>query len=209
MTFRCRAAHLISVSVMLSSPLACARSTGDSGLIDRRAVVSRHNVKLAKADPLSSLSVGNGEFAFTVDISGLQTFPKAYEAGISLGTQSQWGWHSFEGQSYGIDDVTDWFTTCAGTRVPYAVQHPSGRKKAAADWLRANPHRLHLGLVGLALLKNDGTEAQIDDLRNVDQQLDLWTGRITSTYDLDGVPVRVELFGHQGRDRSRRVSGHP
>ena len=198
---RCCAAHLISVSVILSSPLACARSTGDSRLIDRRAVVSRHNVKLAKADPLSSLSVGNGEFAYTVDISGLQTFPEAYEAGISLGTQSQWGWHSFEGQSYGIDDVTDWFTTCAGTRVPYAVQHPSGRKKAAADWLRANPHRLHLGLVGLALLKNDGTEAQIDDLRNVDQQLDLWTGRITSTYDLDGVPVRVELFGHQGRDQ--------
>ena len=109
MTLRCCAAHLISVSVILSSPLACARSTGDSGLIDRRAVVSRHNVKLAKADPLSSLSVGNGEFAFTVDISGLQTFPEAYEAGISLGTQSQWGWHSFEGQSYGIDDVTDWF----------------------------------------------------------------------------------------------------
>ena len=158
-------------------------------------------MKLAKADPLSSLSVGNGEFAYTVDISGLQTFPEAYEAGISLGTQSQWGWHSFEGQSYGIDDVTDWFTTCAGTRVPYAVQHPSGRKKAAADWLRANPHRLHLGLVGLALLKNDLTEAQIDDLRNVDQQLDLWTGRITSTYDLDGVPVQVELFGHQGRDQ--------
>ena len=115
MTLRCCAAYLISVSVILSSPLACARSTGDSRLIDRRAVVSRHDVKLAKADPLTSLSVGNGEFAFTVDISGLQTFPEAYEAGISLGTQSQWGWHSFEGQSYGIDDVTDWFSTCAGT----------------------------------------------------------------------------------------------
>jgi protein-glucosylgalactosylhydroxylysine glucosidase len=44
--------------------------------IDRKALVQRHNVKLNKADTLASLTVGNGSFAFTVDATGLQTFPK-------------------------------------------------------------------------------------------------------------------------------------
>ena len=43
---------------------------------------------LKAVDTLGSLSVGNGEFAFTVDVSGLQTFYKEYENGISLGIQS-------------------------------------------------------------------------------------------------------------------------
>ncbi len=43
-------------------------------------------------DTLSSLSVGNGAFAFTVDATGLQTFPQYYQKGVPLGTQSVWGW---------------------------------------------------------------------------------------------------------------------
>jgi hypothetical protein len=186
---------------MLTSFLACARSNNGHTAIDRHALVTRHNVKLTKVDSLGSLSVGNGEFAFTVDVSGLQTFPESYEDGISLGTQSQWGWHSFAGQTYSIDDVTEWYPTCGDRRVPYAVQHDGGTKKAAADWLRTNPHRLHLGLVGLVLLKEDGTEALIDDLEDVNQELDLWSGKITSAYQVEGIPVRVELFGHQDRDQ--------
>ena len=37
-------------------------------------------------DPESPLSVGNGELAFTVDVTGLQTFAEAYEKTIPLGT---------------------------------------------------------------------------------------------------------------------------
>src|SRR5215207_4399943 len=66
-----------------------------SAQIDRKALVQRHNVKLNKADTLASLTVGNGSFAFTVDVTGLQTFPKEYSKGVPLGTQSEWGWHSF------------------------------------------------------------------------------------------------------------------
>src|ERR1035438_2971847 len=47
--------------------------------IPRREVVSRHNPTLHGIDPRSPLSVGNGEFAFTVDPTGLQTFPQRYE----------------------------------------------------------------------------------------------------------------------------------
>ena len=49
-----------------------------SAPIDRFALVSRHNPVIRKFDPLSPLSVGNGEFAFTCDVTGLQTFPDDY-----------------------------------------------------------------------------------------------------------------------------------
>ena len=55
----------------------------------------RHTIVNQQYDSLSSLSVGNGNFAFTVDVTGLQTFPQAYANGVALGTQSTWGWHSF------------------------------------------------------------------------------------------------------------------
>ncbi len=63
--------------------------------IDREALVSRHNVINTSFDSLGSLTVGNGGFAYTVDFTGLQTFPEEYARGIPLGTQSDWGWHSF------------------------------------------------------------------------------------------------------------------
>ncbi|MES1221242.1 MAG: hypothetical protein ABUT20_37420, partial [Bacteroidota bacterium] len=63
--------------------------------IDRKVLVERHTIINNKFDSLSSLSVGNGSFAFTVDITGLQSFPDAYAKGVPLGTESEWGWHSF------------------------------------------------------------------------------------------------------------------
>ena len=63
--------------------------------IDRHKVVSRHNPRVTQLDSLSSLTVGNGRFAFTVDATGLQTFPGTYSNGVPLATMSEWGWHSF------------------------------------------------------------------------------------------------------------------
>lgn len=60
--------------------------------IDREALVDRNSPQVTAFDSLASLSVGNGEFAFTVDATGLQTFPEMYTKGVPLGTQSQWGW---------------------------------------------------------------------------------------------------------------------
>jgi hypothetical protein len=54
--------------------------------INREEVVKRHNIHITKADSLSSLTVGNGQFAFTVDVTGLQSFPGYYEKGVALGT---------------------------------------------------------------------------------------------------------------------------
>src|SRR5215813_4080785 len=63
--------------------------------INRKNLVERHTIVNTKFDTLSSLTVGNGKFAFTVDATGLQSFPGYYAKGVPLGTESEWGWHSF------------------------------------------------------------------------------------------------------------------
>jgi hypothetical protein len=42
-------------------------------VINRYELVNRHNPVLTKADKSSPLTVGNGNFAFTADITGMQT----------------------------------------------------------------------------------------------------------------------------------------
>jgi protein-glucosylgalactosylhydroxylysine glucosidase len=181
---------------------ACNTKEQISDHIDRLKLVSRHNVLLQDPDTLGSLSVGNGEFAFTVDVTGLQTFPDEYANGIPLGTQSQWAWHSMPSKNkYYIKDVAHEFESCDGTKAPYAVQQSEGPGKEATDILRANPHRLHLGLIGLILVKENGDEVKLEELTDVQQQLDLWTGKIESTFKVEGVPVKVIVYSHQQKDR--------
>jgi hypothetical protein len=185
-----------------SLPVLLFLSVSLYGQIDRHALVTRNNVNLDGIDTLGALSVGNGEFAFTVDATGLQTFPEVYENGVPLGTQSQWGWHSFPNpDDYMLEDVLVEYETCNDHRFQVAIQHKdSSRAHAATDWLRVNPHRLHLGLIGLTLIREDGTEADIEALNNIDQELDLWSGKIVSRYEVEGTPVLVELLAHQEQD---------
>ena len=61
------------------------RSSGPR-LIDREDLVRRHSPVNRNLDPLSPLSIGNGEFAFTADITGLQTFPEEYDRAMPLCT---------------------------------------------------------------------------------------------------------------------------
>ncbi|MEY4955396.1 MAG: hypothetical protein RI981_1481, partial [Bacteroidota bacterium] len=90
--------------------------------IDRRNVVERHVVQINSADTLASLSVGNGSFAFTVDITGLQSFPTVYSKGIPLGTQSTWGWHAFPNTSHFKRSETHRNALYAGRKISYALQ---------------------------------------------------------------------------------------
>ena len=74
--------------------------------INRRSLVTRHNPVITRPDPTAPLQIGNGEFAFTADVTGLQTFGDVYERGMPLGTMAQWGWHSFPNPAgYKLDDV--------------------------------------------------------------------------------------------------------
>eukprot|EP00729_Bicosta_minor_P014153 gene14153-12567_t len=72
--------------------------------IDRAAVLRRNNLKFVHpegninpaVEAHSQLTVGNGEIAFTLDHTGLQSFNTSYPGGrtFPLYTMSNWGWHS-------------------------------------------------------------------------------------------------------------------
>lgn len=170
--------------------------------IDRQALVTRHNPVVKAADPLASLSVGNGNFAFTVDVTGLQTFPEQYVQGVPLGTQSHWGWHSFPNDSnYTFDEALETYNFGHGHPESYPVQfNQKGRRQDAANYLRINPHRLHLGTVGLELSDAERNPVQIKDISMIDQKLDLWTGIINSHFSIGEIPVQVQSFCHPERD---------
>jgi len=191
--------HTLLYFTLLMLFCMCGNKEQDAQ-IDRFALVNRHNVILTKADTLGSLSVGNGEFAFTVDASGLQTFPDEYANGIPPGTQSQWGWHSFQGENHSLQEVMREYQSCDSTQAPYAIQHREGEAGDATQWLRINPHRVQLGLTSLLLTTKDGTRATLSDLRNIRQVLDLWTGKIETSYLVGDDTVRVEVYAHQEQD---------
>ncbi|KEO75691.1 hypothetical protein [Anditalea andensis] len=195
--------HISFLLLLAISILTLACMSGGEGVekIDRKALVSRHNVVLTEVDTLSSLTVGNGEFAYTVDVSGLQSFYEHYERGVSLGTQTQWGWHAFPNtEGYEWEEILQYDTSATGQVIPHPVQHKEGRKKEVTDYFRTSPHRLHLGIIGLELVKKNGDIVQVHDLQNIHQELDLWKGKITSTYEIEGEPVMVELVSHQEKE---------
>ena len=169
--------------------------------IDRKALVERHKVINAKFDSLSSLTVGNGKFAFTIDVTGLQTFPREYQKGISLGTQSEWGWHSFiDTANYKPGEALKEYDF-NGRKTSYAVQwNDPERPKNAANWFRQNPHRLQLGHIGFELVKKDGSPASIDDIDDIQQELNPWTGQVVSHFILEGTAIDVITFSHQQQD---------
>lgn len=173
--------------------------TNTAGRIDRHALVSRHNPVLRKLEPLSPLSVGNGEFAFTCDITGLQTFPEAYKDAMPLCTMSQWGWHTKPMPEHlkGKDLKLNEYDT-HGRKVGYMTTKTG--QEELFDYLRENPHRLHLGQIGFVLTKADGTEAKPSDLTNIEQKLDLWTGMITSRFQLEEKEVKVQTAVHPKLD---------
>jgi hypothetical protein len=56
-------------------------------VIDRERIVRTFNVRRNESSEETPLQVGNGNFAFGADITGLQTF-RPY------GIMSSWGWHN-------------------------------------------------------------------------------------------------------------------
>jgi hypothetical protein len=184
--------------------------------INRRQLVRRHNVRQDRLDPTSPVSVGNGDFAFTLDLTGMQTFPDKYpvgepgdkDAGTLLGTQSSWGWHSTP-PAGDTPDIADSLVEYGSPRGPVRYVDLNGGTQdefsealtGAEAWLRANPHRLDLGRISLSL--DDGTgprPPQEAEMSTAEQCLDLWTGIVTSTFALAGEPVTVETACHPDRD---------
>lgn len=172
-----RAPLCLALILSLASPLLAA--------IDRQALVSRHNPHITRIDPEAAVTVGNGDFAFTADVTGLQSFPDLYFAeGIPLETLSTWAWHS---------DPNPEGLTLADTMVDYPfygreVAFPAQQSTPAGDYFRRNPHPVPLGRLGLEL---DGQPLRPEAIADIDQTLDLWTGVVVSRFTLNGEPVEV------------------
>lgn len=165
---------------------ACFALLSQGTPIDRHAVIERHRVRVEKVDPESPLSVGNGDFAFTVDASGLQSLEKFYhDEGLPLETLSTWAWHAFPNvNGYKMAD-----TMVAHPFHGRTILFAGNEKSPAGVYFRQNPHPIPLGQIAF-LLK--GRELAPTDLQEVHQDLDLWTGLVTSSYKIAGVPVFVQ-----------------
>lgn len=175
--------------------LAPPRATISAPDIDRRARVARHDPVIRAVDPFAPLTVGNGTFAFTADATGLQTFPDAYRE-IPLATQAQWGWHTFPNpEGYRLEDALALYDAY-GRSVPYA----SLQRTPAGQWLRQNPHRLSLARIAFNLRKRDGAPAAPDDLHDIEQRLDLWSGTLMSRFRLADRAMQVWTWAHPAQD---------
>lgn len=170
-------------------------------MIDRRELVNSHNPILKTIDKDSALTVGNGELAFTADVTGLQSLYAEYDV-LPLCTMAQWGWHtkpvSEERYSYTLKDVVmTEYEDRTGRRLVYAKKRIPGNE-AVYDWLRENPHRLNLGRIGFLY---QGKEIVPEQLTEIHQELKLYEGILESSFKINGIPCKVRTACHnQGKD---------
>ena len=181
--------------------------------IDRRSVIARHDVILSEPDSQIPLTVGNGDFACTVDITGMQTFTTFHDPGsagersvTNTCTQTTWGWHEMpnpHGHTY--SDAFTLYPTPRGD-VPYPDKFDMlamfglevAPEMAAGTWLHTNPQRYDLGRTGLVLRAHQDAEPEHDPtcLSHCRQRLQLWSGTIRSTFEYAGLPASVTTAAH-------------
>ena len=159
-------------------------------LRNRAAIVGRHNVINKAFDHYSPLSVGNGEFVYTADMTGLQTFYGDYENVMPLCTMSNFGWHTRpdNGAVYSLDDLTMNSYPYQGRTVSYAKSAVKGQEHIY-NWLRVNPHRINLFRLGLLY---QGREMKTELITDIHQELNLYQGLISSKYRIAGTCCEAE-----------------
>jgi hypothetical protein len=162
--------------------------------IDRFALVARHNIERNALDRRTPLQVGNGDLAFSADVTGLQTF-------VPFNTMSQWAFHCDPlPPGRAIDDFKWTEVTTHGRTRRFPFDPQMDPRKGLPRYMMTNPHRINLGRLGLEMTRNDGSPARAEDLRHVHQSLDLWRGILSSRFDLDGQTVIVETCVHPEHD---------
>lgn len=170
-------------SVLLLLPIAllavsCGGGNDYGNKIDRKTLLARNNPHVEAIDPLSPLSVGNGGFCFTADVTGLQSIPQAYTA-VPLSTQSAWGWHNFPNiMNYKSASMYD----AQGKLI--TTGKAAKELEDCKDYFTLNQHRIELGQIGFK-------DMVPESISGIDQTLDLWTGTITSRFNYNGKPVSV------------------
>ncbi|WP_158799242.1 hypothetical protein [Pedobacter sp. L105] len=177
---------MIAILIGASLPALCQK-------IDRKALVSRHNLHITDKESKGPTQVGNGQFAFGFDFTGLQTFND------DANTMSNWGWHKFKLPA-GTDPYQykgrEWDTQ--GRQVRYDIQNE--KEQDLYQWMRANPQRLNLGRLGFVFKRKDGSVVTLKEIQDPVQNLDLWTGIAVSNFTVDGKKIKVTTIGYPSRD---------
>ncbi|KZW01486.1 hypothetical protein EXIGLDRAFT_738493 [Exidia glandulosa HHB12029] len=178
------------MSQLLLSLAICTFAAASS--IDRRAVVTRYNPVRTNTSPDTPLQIGNGNFAFSAGIDGLQTFQP-------WSIMSTWGWKNDTlPPNRTLDDVLaykgeSWWNH------DKLVQYNFNGVGDLQQWLISNPNRVNLGRVGLTFFDAKGAPVSVTaaDIQNATQTLDLFTGIVSSTFSILGQPVAVRTSVHQ------------
>ncbi|MCL1999321.1 MAG: hypothetical protein FWG65_11195 [Turicibacter sp.] len=158
--------------------------------MNREKLVRRHCPHLEEIDLSSPLTVGNGGFAFTADITGFQTLYGTYEKAFPLCCMAEWAWHTTPRTAAEEGDLIMTEYAHAGRTVRYPVEQKVGNE-GVYNWLRHNPHKFNLARV---FLVSDGREIKADDVAAISQTLDIFEGRLESRFEVNGTAVKVETI---------------
>ncbi|KAF4334881.1 hypothetical protein FBEOM_11272 [Fusarium beomiforme] len=156
------------------------------GAIDRKHIVAQNTIIRTEliTKETTPLQVGNGNFAFNVDTTGMQTY-------LPFNTMSRWAWHNdTEPDGEPIDAYSGVPRDTHGRNVYYDLPDPD--LPHVSQWLIGNPNRINLGRIGL---RYNGDTLASSSIFNTHQELDLWQGIITSSFNVDGKKVKVVTQG--------------
>lgn len=133
---------------------------------------------------------------------------------LPFNTLSSWAWHndSLPANGYGTHACSSCSSTdglCSelpsdykglprdtyGREVFYDIPDP--KLKQATQWLISNPNRINLGRIGL---RYNGASLEKSEIAAPLQELDLWSGVITSSFEVAGQAVKVVTQGDSDSD---------
>lgn len=151
-----------------------------------KKVVNRYDRYLNKIDVKNPLSVGNGDLAFTADITGTHTLFDLYED-IPLSIISNKLWIKKDvTEELKYDDV-------------YGKKYMLYKKNQGDlfDKKRRYPHKFNL-MHFIILYK--GSKLDYSKIKSINQKLDLYEGILYSSFIYDGQNVNTKLFIFQDHD---------
>lgn len=157
------------------------KNMNNDDITNRINVVRKYNPHLIKADAKSPLTVGNGRFCFTADVTGMQTLYEEYREETPLCTMAEWAWHTYPETSYTMDDVRMTEYDFLGRKVSYPRVKYEGNE-TAYDGVRMNPHKFNLARIAMSV---DGEYITSDMLSDINQTLDITTGVLKSDFTVN------------------------
>ena len=190
--FVMRVVYSSAITIVLGNSFLSSVSASS---IDRHAIVSRYNPTRNASSITTPIQVGNGNFAFGADVTGLQTF-------LPYATMSTWGWKNDSIPAGKTQADIDNYKGAQWPSHGRDIQYNFDGEPIVMQWLISNPNRANLGQVGLLFAdgKGNSVTAAEADLTNVHQELDLWSGTITSSFTWKGKRVSVQTTSAQTSD---------